>query len=358
VAAALVDLGALGWDESWQQSWLPHAQTGPPGRITRVDRGLCTVLTGDGPVRASFGAAVLTDMAADTLARPCTGDWAVVRQWPDGPVTVEAVLDRRTAVTRADASRTSHGQVLVANADVAAAVVALHPEPNLGRVERLVSLGWQSGARPIVVLTKADMVPDADLVSEEVARAAPGVAVVCTSTLTGQGIEQVRAIVERRLTLALLGSSGHGKSSLANALVGADVLCATGIGADGKGRHTSVRRELLLLPGGGCVIDTPGLRSLGLPGEWDGAVAAFPDLQRLAEHCRFDDCSHGTEPGCAVQGAVAAGELPVRRLESWQGLQREQRRMAARSDVRLRAELSRQSKHLSKQQRAANRRRP
>ncbi len=354
VTATASLLPALGWDASWQQALAPYADTGMPGRIIRVDRGLCSVLTEGGLVRASFGSGVLETMAADTVAGPCTGDWAVVRRWPDGPETVEALLARRTAVVRAEASRTSRGQVLAANADLAAAVVALHPEPNLGRVERLLSLAWESGARPLVVLTKSDLVPDADQVAADVARVAPGVEVVCTSTTTGQGIDRLHELLGSHLTVVLLGSSGHGKSSLANALVGADVLNATGIRADGKGRHTSVRRELLLLPAGGCVIDTPGLRSLGIPGA-DTSPAAFPDIESLAAGCRFHDCTHGTEPGCDVRAAVESGELPVRRLESWVALKREQRRMAARTDARLRHELAKQSKHLSKQQRAAAR---
>jgi ribosome biogenesis GTPase len=358
VTASAMNLLALGWDEAWQQAASAYAEVGQPGRVSRVDRGLCSVLTADGPVRASFGAAVLETMLADTLAGPCTGDWAIVRHWPDGPETVEALLARRTAVTRAEASGTSRGQLLAVNPDLAAAVIALHPEPNLGRVERLVSLAWESDARPLVVLTKADMVPDADEVAADVASAAPGVKVICTSTVTGQGVQELRDLLEERLTVALLGASGHGKSSLANALVGTDVLTAKRIRADGKGRHTSVRRELLVLPSGGCVIDTPGLRSVGIPGFAGGLSSAFPDIERLAAQCRFDDCQHATEPACAVRAAVEAGTLSIRRLESWNRLQREQRRMAARADVRLRGQLAKDSRHLSKKQRAANRLHP
>jgi ribosome biogenesis GTPase / thiamine phosphate phosphatase len=358
VTAPVPVLEAIGWDLAWQEAFASHSQLGVAGRVVRVDRGLASVLTADGLVRASLGATVLEAMLADTLAAPCTGDWVVARHWPDGPITVETVLPRRTAVARAEASRRSRGQVLAANVDIAALVVALQPEPNMGRLERLLSLAWESGAAPLVVLTKADMVSDAGLIAEDVARVAPGVEVICTSTVTGQGIDGIRARLDGRLTLALLGSSGHGKSSLTNALVGADVLTTKRIRADGRGRHTTVRRELVVLPTGGAVVDTPGLRGIGLLDTGDGLSAAFPDLADLARRCRFSDCSHRTEPGCAVLAAIDDGVLAVRRLSSWRMLQREQTRMAARTDARLRAELDRQRKHLSKQAKARMRNRP
>ncbi len=358
MTASVPVLDAIGWDHAWQEAFASYPQLGVAGRVVRVDRGLASVLTAHGLVRASLGPAVLEAMLVDTLAAPCTGDWCVARHWPDGPVTVEAVLQRRTAVTRAEASRRSRGQVLAANVDIAAAVVALHPEPNMGRLERLLSLAWESGAVPLILLTKADMVTDSRLIADDVARVAPGVDVVCTSTVTGEGIDAIRARLEGRLTIALLGSSGHGKSSLTNALVGADVLTTKRIRADGRGRHTTVRRELVMVPTGGAVVDTPGLRGIGLLDTRDGLSATFPDLAELARLCRFSDCGHRTEPGCAVLAAIDDGVLAVRRLSSWRMLQREQARMAARTDARLRAELDKERKHLSKQARAKMRNRP
>lgn len=345
-------LELLGWDDDWAVTYEAAATCGRAGRVSRVDRGLVTVLTAEGPVRASLGADLLGLLAADSTAGPCTGDWVVVGTWPDGPVTAEVVLPRRTEIVRAEASGTSRGQVLAANIDVVAVVASLQPEPNLGRIERLLALAWESGAEPLIVLTKADLVHDAELVAEEVRNASPGVDVLCCSTVTGAGVEVLRARLTGHRTLGLIGASGHGKSSLANALVGAAVLGTKQIRDDGRGRHTSVRRELLLLPGGGAVIDTPGLRGVGLQVEGEGIAATFPDVEALAAQCRFHDCGHDTEPGCAVQAAVAAGGLGVRRLDSWRRLQRETAWMAARSDARLRAELGRKSRHLSKQQRA------
>ncbi len=355
VSAPLLDLAAFGWDASWSAAASAYADLGRPGRISRVDRGLCSVLTLDGPVRATFGGAVLEAMVADTLSAPCTGDWCIVRAWPDGPLTIDALLPRRTAITRAEAAGTSRGQVLATNVDLAAVVIALHPEPNLGRIERLLSLVWESGARPVIVLTKADVVGDADEVAADVRRLATDVAVVCTSTATGAGVGTLRRLVGTRATLALIGASGHGKSSLSNALVGAQALRTVQIRKDGKGRHTSVRRELVLLPGGGAVIDTPGLRGVGLQDAAVGIRSTFPDIVALAEGCRFTNCRHLEEPGCAVQAALAAGSLAVRRLDSWHALHREQQTMAERAEARLHGQLPKGARHLSKQQRAARR---
>ena len=358
VTAHGIGLPQLGWDNSWRELAAEYADQGIPGRVARVDRGLCTVLTATGVVRASWGAALLDSVALDPLLAPCTGDWAVVRRWPDGPVTVETVLARRSAVVRAEAARTSVGQVLAANVDVVALVVALHPEPNLGRIERLLTLAWQSGARPMVALTKTDLVADADLIADDVRTAAPEVTVVCCSTVTGQGLDVVRRAIGPNGTVALLGASGHGKSSLTNALVGADVLTVRTIRDDGKGRHTSVRRELIPLPGGGAVIDTPGLRGVGLHDADDGLTATFPDIAALASGCHFTDCTHQHEPGCGVRAAVEAGELGARRLSSWAKLQREALWIAARSDARLRAQQQKLWKQQSKDSRGPRRTRP
>jgi ribosome biogenesis GTPase / thiamine phosphate phosphatase len=190
-------------------------------------------------------------------------------------------------------------------------------------VERLVALAWESGARPLIVLTKCDLVNDAAQVADDVAAATPGVDVLVVSTCTGAGVDAVRQRLEGRLTLALIGASGHGKSSLANALVGAQRLPTREIREDGRGRHTTVRRELVPLPAGGAVIDMPGLRGLGLVASGTGLARTFADIEELARDCRFEDCGHDRESGCRVREAVAEGDLPQRRLEAWQHLQRE-----------------------------------
>lgn len=336
----------LGWDDSWRRA-LPRADARPhgstwsgsaAGRVVRVDRGICQVVTASGPVQATLGGNVLDALARDAAAGPCTGDWCAVTHWPDGPVTVEELAPRRTAVQRADASRSSRLQVLAANVDLVAIVVALHPEPNIGRIERLLTIAWESGADPVVVLTKSDLVVDAEAVAEDVQAAAGEVAVIVCSSATGVGVAQVRDLLAPGRTMALVGASGHGKSSLANALVGAHVLRTRAIRQDGKGRHTTVRRELVLLPGGGALIDTPGLRGVGVHRD-DGALAvAFPDVDELSDECRFRDCRHLAEPGCAVLAALESGQLSVRRWESWRRLNRDAERAEARSAARLRNE--------------------
>jgi ribosome biogenesis GTPase len=334
------ELQALGLDSTTAAylNSLPASAEFVRGRVVRVDKGLSTVLTEDGPVRATWSGGVLAAIAVEPQATPCTGDWVALRHWPDDRITVEALAPRRTAIVRAEVSGSSRGQVLASNVDVIAIVVGLEPEPNIGRIERFLALAWESGARPVVVLTKADLVVDADSVAQDVATAAPGADVLVCSATTGEGLEAVRALLDDNATMALLGASGAGKSSLVNALAGVELLEVQAIREDGKGRHTSVRRELIVLPGGGIVIDTPGLRGIGLQESGEGLAAAFPDIAALAEQCRFTDCVHATEPDCAVQAALEDGSLPVRRYESWKKLQREAAFMARRTDLRLRAE--------------------
>ncbi|TDW86430.1 MULTISPECIES: ribosome small subunit-dependent GTPase A [Kribbella] len=356
-------LQALGLDSSTAEFLQSVPEDLVPGRVARVDKGLATVFTEDGPVRASWSGALLAEMAADAQAGPCTGDWVVLRFWPDDRITLESVLPRRTTIVRAEVGGSSRGQVLASNVDVIAIVVGLVPEPNIVRIERFLALAWESGARPVVVLTKSDLVGDAESVAEDVAVAAPGADVLVCSATTGAGMDDVRALLRGsedlgNATLALLGSSGAGKSSLVNALAGVELLDVQDIREDGKGRHTSVRRELIALPQGGVVIDTPGLRGIGLQESGEGLAAAFPDITALADHCKFKDCSHVMEPGCAVQAALDDGSLPYRRYDSWVKLRREAAYMARRADVRLRTEAKKEWVRASKSYRRDHKPRP
>ncbi|MEV4264513.1 ribosome small subunit-dependent GTPase A [Kribbella sp. NPDC049584] len=341
-------LQALGLDSSTADFLQSVPEELVPGRVARVDKGLATVFTTEGPVRASWSGALLTAIASDAQAGPCTGDWVVLRFWPDDRITVESVLPRRTAIVRAEVGGSSRGQMLASNVDVIAIVVGLVPEPNIVRIERFMALAWESGARPVVVLTKSDLVGDADSVAEDVALAAPGADVLVCSATTGAGLDDVRALLDGDATLALLGSSGAGKSSLVNALAGVELLDVQDIREDGKGRHTSVRRELIVLPSGGVVIDTPGLRGIGLQESGEGLAAAFPDITGLAAQCKFKDCSHVMEPDCAVRAALDDGSLPYRRYDSWVKLQREAAYMARRADIRLRNEAKKEWVRASK----------
>ncbi|MFJ2171647.1 ribosome small subunit-dependent GTPase A [Streptomyces sp. NPDC087851] len=345
-------LTPYGWDAGWATAFAPYTERGLlPGRVVRVDRGQCDVATAEGVVRADT--AFVTPH--DPLRVVCTGDWAVVD--PDGdPRFVREYLPRRTAFVRSTSSKRSEGQVLAANVDHAIIAISLAAELDLGRVERFLALGWESGALPLIVLTKADLVEDPAVrthLVEDVQTTAPGVQVLAVSSETGEGIEVLSAVLSGG-TSVLLGASGAGKSTLANALLGADVMEVQATrDVDGKGRHTTTTRNLLVLPGGGVLIDTPGLRGVGL---WDavtGVGQVFSEIEGLAEECRFQDCAHTAEPGCAVLAAVEDGALSVRRLDSYRKLLRENQRIVAKTDARLRHEIRRDWKRKGAEGRAA-----
>ncbi|NDZ78306.1 ribosome small subunit-dependent GTPase A [Streptomyces sp. SID10853] len=339
-SASAHPLAAYGWDADWEAEFAPYAAQGLlPGRVVRVDRGRCDVVTTAGPVRADTEYVV----PRDPMRVVCTGDWAAVDPAGD-PQFARALLPRRTAFVRSTSSDRSEGQILAANVDHAIIAVSLAVELDLGRIERFLALAWESGATPLVVLTKADLVPDPTGLSylvEDVETTAPGVQVVPVSSATGDGVDVLAALVAGG-TSVLLGASGAGKSTLANALVGEEVMEVRAIrDVDGKGRHTTTTRNLLLLPGGGVLIDTPGLRGVGLWDASSGVSQVFAEIDALAGQCRFHDCAHDTEPGCAVLAAIDDGSLPVRRLESYRKLVRENQRILARTDARMRAEIRR-----------------
>ncbi|MGV9214664.1 ribosome small subunit-dependent GTPase A [Micromonospora sp. RB23] len=333
-----IDLIALGWDAD-RASYAARRGERQPGRVARVDRGVCTVLTADGPVRASLGPSVLAAAAQDSSALPCAGDWVLLTYWPDRRITVSAVLPRRAALVRRTAGKDASGQVLAANLDAAAVVEPVHPEPDVGRIERLLSLVHESGARPLVVLTKSDLAADPAALARQLAAVAPGVPVLPVSAEQGTGLAPLRAEVAPGRTLGLLGPSGAGKSSLVNALAGAVVMPTQAIRrVDGKGRHTTTWRALVPIPRGGAVIDTPGVRAVGLLDGVAGLDRAFADIAELAEGCRYGDCRHDDEPACAVRDALRTGELPARRWESWRRLQGEVAHESRRRAARLAAE--------------------
>lgn len=330
-------LADLGWNDTLDSDFATYRDTHRPARVSRVDRGGADLIGTSGPVRATYGRDVLTAMATDRTAVPTVGDWAALGSRPDGRTTIEALLPRRTSVVRDGVDRTSHGQVLAANIDLVVVIEHLDPDPDLGRIERLLVLAWGSGAEPLVVLTKTDLVPDPEGMVTEVAAVAPGVDVLGVSATTGTGLDTVRERLQPGRTLVLLGPSGAGKSTLTNALAGTELMATGERRADGKGRHTTTHRELVVLPGLGVVLDTPGLRAVGLVADTDALDDAFPELVELAEQCRFRDCSHEVEPGCAVVTAVEDGTLDERRLASWRKLGREAAYQARRADARLMA---------------------
>ena len=313
-----------------------------PALLTRVDRSAYDVLTPAGLSRAPARPA-----PADPLDAPTVGDWLALS--PVGCEVVE-VLPRTSLLARGTVRGTSKGQPLAANIDVILLCVGLTGPLPFRRIERLLTLAWESGATPVVVLTKADLCADVDAAVREVLPHAPGCEVVAVSAATGD----VGALAPyASSTLVLLGASGAGKSTVVNALLGTDVMETGELRAvDGKGRHTTSHRELLLLPGGGIIIDTPGLRGVALHAADEGLARAFSDVEDLASACRFADCGHVSEPGCAVLSSVVAGDLGQDRVDSWRKLQRELAFQARRTDARLRAEEGRRWKQISKAQRA------
>lgn len=329
---------SLGWDLTWEVLAEPYPYL-RPARVARADRGRILVLTDAGPWHAP--------LSARLDPPPTTGDWVLL----DADGTASVVLPRRTAVVRGAGRRDARAQVLAANVDVLFAVAALSEAPNLGRLERLLALAWESGAAPVVLLTKADLSADPAADAAEAADAAPGAPVVVVSALDGCGLHDVRELLPPGRTGALIGPSGSGKSSLVNALAG-DVLLATdAIRPDGRGRHTSTARELVPLPWGALLLDTPGLRGIQLWDAAEGVEQAFADVEALATRCRFADCAHHGEPGCAVDAAVTDGRLSARRLASYGKLLREQAWLAGRYDARQRAEQRRVWKIRSKEAR-------
>ncbi|MFE3441877.1 ribosome small subunit-dependent GTPase A [Nocardia sp. NPDC059180] len=309
-----------------------------PARVIRMDRGECDVATPSGPGRATC------PRSDSEVSGLCTGDWVLI----DAAMNVRRMLPRRSAIVRSTASRDSRGQVLAANVDTVLVCTAADGDVDLGRIERMLTLAWESDAQPVVVLTKADAAEHLRL--DEVRAVAPGATVVAVSATAEYGLDVLTALLDG--TVALIGPSGAGKSTLANALLGAEVFATNDVRAvDKKGKHTTVHRELRPLPGGGTLIDTPGLRGVGIWDATDGIERTFSDIESLAADCRFSDCAHDAEPGCAVRAAIDNGELTDRRFDNYRKLARENEWMAARTDKRLRAEREKVWRDITKQHR-------
>lgn len=330
-------LSEWGWDEAWENSFgsPPGAAQEQIGRVSSQDRDRWTVQLEDGPVVARIASANLPHLT------PVTGDWVRVRRGPSpsDPVSILGVLPRRSALSRGSAGTGQGEQVLASNMDVIWIVHGLDTPPNLRRLERYLTVVWDSGAIPEIVLTKGDLAADPATAMEQIQSVALGVTVHLVSAEQPSTLSGLRQHLRPGQTVALVGPSGAGKSTLINALAGTH-LAATGEVRedDRRGRHTTTRRELFAIAGGGLLMDTPGLRELRLWAVEDGLQMAFPEIEAYSQSCRFRDCEHETEPGCAVLAALEAGALSAERLESFRKLRAEVAYVERRSDPRAHAE--------------------
>jgi ribosome biogenesis GTPase len=341
-------LHALGFGPWFEQQFVTHAAAGlVPSRITSEGRGHYRLVGGEARIGELRGRLRL-DLSG--LERPAVGDWVAVRETGERAI-IHAVLPRRTVLVRRAAGSEFGAQVLAANLDLCFVVTAVGRDFNPRRIERYLAAIADGGAGAVVVINKVDLAADVEALVGTVRSIAPGVRVACTSTVTPDGVDTLRDFLADGITIGLVGSSGVGKSSLVNRLLGHVAQDTREVRRDEKGRHATTRRDLILLPDGGVLIDTPGMREFGLVDDGGGMDTVFSDIAELAAACHFDDCCHETEPGCAVLAAVEAGHLDPARLESYHRLQREIAAAARRRDPLLAREAERKWKSIHKSMR-------
>ena len=349
-------LERLGWNPELETEFQLHADAGlAAGRVAVQHRGAYGLYTGDPSNTLLLSAEVAGRLlhGGDTADLPAVGDWVAYQPIPgEDKGIIQAVLPRRTKFSRKTALSATEEQVVAANVDVVFLVMALTAHDlNPRRLERYLTMAWESGAEPVIVLTKKDLCADLDAALAEVSPVAYGVPIEVVSNVTGEGVEELRKYTTGNRTIALLGSSGVGKSTLVNRLLGEERLATKEIReSDGRGRHTTTHRELVPLPEGGLVLDTPGMRELQLWSAEEGIGASFGDVEELIAKCRFNDCGHDTEPGCAVQAAIAEGTLPAERFESYEKLQRELAMLARRQDKRAQSEARKERARFARSQ--------
>ena len=335
-----MDLEVLGWNDFFAQNWKAHAPHAlQPGRVVEEQKEAYRVVGESGELSAEITGRLRYE-ASERSDFPAVGDWVAMDSFPaEGRAFIHQILPRRTKLSRKAAGARTVEQILVANVDVAFVVMSLNADFNLRRLERYIGAIWQGGAQPVVLLSKADLCTDREAIATEMTKAPPGVNAHLLSAHTGEGLETLEPYIGTGRTVVLLGSSGVGKSTIINRLLGSETQKTLEIrSTDDRGRHATTHRRLFLMPSGGVLIDTPGMREFE---PWDaekGVENAFDDIAALSASCRFRDCSHETEPGCAVLGAIAGGTLDSERIANYRKLKRELQFQERRRDAAAQAE--------------------
>lgn len=342
-----MDLKIYGWNDFFEDKFTDIKKDAlSPGRVVADYGTKLRVVTEQKEILSNRPV-----KAFDQTGFPAVGDWVAVDD-----ENIRAILPRKTKFSRAAAGIEVKEQIVAANIDTVFLIQSLNRDFNMRRLERYMIATWESGAVPVVVLTKADRCEDAEDKAAVVYNTVPGVDVNILSCVTGEGIEEIRKYFSFGKTVALLGSSGVGKSTLVNTLMGEELLKTNEVREkDSRGRHTTTHRELVVLPGGGLILDTPGMRSLSLWEAEIGLEVMFGDVEELINNCRFPDCSHGNEPGCAVREALDSGSLEVSRWESWRKLQKEFAHLEAKKEGKLRLKEKQWGKQISKIQKEISR---
>ena len=356
----MYSLEKLGWSDFFSSQYEQLDLHVAPARVAEENREMYRLLSVDGEFMAEVSGKLRHEISG-RADFPAVGDWVLAStRKSESRATIHRVLGRKSKFSRKIAGKKTEEQIVAANVDVVFLVSSLNSEFNLRRIERYVTLAWESGAQPVIVLNKCDLCENAEGFRNEAEGAAMGVRVILASAFRGDGVAEIRELMqtsgeenEAVKTAALLGSSGVGKSSLINAVLGTEQL-DTGAVRDGddKGRHTTTTRQLIVVPGGGVLIDTPGMRELQLWDAAEGIAQALGEIEELATKCKFRDCKHEAEPGCAVRAAVETGDLDAERLESFHKLGREEKHVAAKLDDAVRAA---QTKELKKMMKNVNR---
>jgi ribosome biogenesis GTPase / thiamine phosphate phosphatase len=338
-------LRSLGWNAFFGEGFRAYAVDNEPGRVSTVTKSGCKVITKEGEIRAR----VPGKMRKDSLL-PAVGDWVALSRDDSGTYTIHVILPRKSKISRKDAGRVTGEQVIATNVDVAFIVTSLNKDLNLRRLERYLAIARQSEVEPVIVLNKADICPDAGPAIDDVKAIAPGVPVFSISATEKTGIGTLAPYLKEGKTVVLLGSSGVGKSTIINALEGFGRQKVGDIREDdSRGRHTTTSRELIILENGGVVIDNPGMRELQLWDAGGGLAETFRDIEELMKQCKFSDCQHDTEPGCAIKMALKEGTLSEVRMESYRKLKREMLALERKKNPELRAEELKKWKKLMQQ---------